>query len=191
MNNKLKTILFAGVFVILIAFSILAYNVLKDNFETQNGLTVTDNKGAVSNTEKNKTKAPDFTVTDTDGKEVKLSDMLGRPIVLNFWASWCPPCKSEMPDFNNVYKGIGDDIIFMMVNMTDGRRETMEKGAQYIAGQGFSFPIYFDIKQEGAYNYGIRSIPTTVLIDKDGNIITITQGAIDEKTLRQGIELIK
>ena len=137
-------------------------------------------------------KAPDFSLQDKDGNTIKLSEIIaeGKPIVLNFWASWCPPCKEEMPDFDMVYKELGEDVQFMMVNMTDGQRETVELGTKYIEEQGFSFPVFFDVNQEGAINYQIYSIPTTVFIDKDGYMVTGAQGMIDEAMLRKGIGMI-
>lgn len=138
-----------------------------------------------------KMKAPDFTVYDKDGKEVRLSSLFGKPIVLNFWASWCPPCKGEMPHFNKVYADVKKDVIFMMVDMVDGQRETADKGKKYVEDQGFTFPVYFDTDQEAATVYGIASIPTTIFIDKDGYIVTGAQGAIDEETLLKGIGYIK
>ena len=136
-------------------------------------------------------KAPDFTVYDSEGNAVKLSDMLGKPVVLNFWASWCPPCKAEMPHFDEVNAELGGEIQFMMVDLVDGVRETVEVGLAYIEEQGYSFPVFFDSDGEGGSTYGIRSIPTTFFIDKEGNIVTGMQGAIDEITLREGIELIR
>ena len=75
--------------------------------------------------EPEKVAAPDFTVYDGTGTEVRLSDYVGKPIVLNFWASWCGPCQSEMPEFDAAYEELGEDIHFLMVNMTDGSRETV------------------------------------------------------------------
>ncbi len=134
---------------------------------------------------------PDFTVLDAQGNEVKLSDLIGKPIVLNFWASWCPLCKEEMPEFDSVYKGMGDGVIFMMVDLVDGRRETMELGAEYVANQGFSFPVYYDTQGEAGTVYGISSIPTTIFIDTDGYVVTGAMGAINEEALREGIEMIQ
>lgn len=140
-----------------------------------------------------KQRALEFTMEDQEGNSIKLSRIIanGKPIVLNFWASWCPPCKEEMPDFDKVYKELGEEIQFVMVDMTDGQRETVEMGTQYVEEQGFSFPVYFDINQEGAMSYRIYSIPTTIFIDKDGYMITGAQGAIDEETLRKGIDMIR
>lgn len=195
MGKKTKTLTLTLVFVLFIAIAVFAYNTLSKKVSPQNNIDVTQSKGEVSQSkqdeEKEKTKAPDFTVLDADGNAVKLSDLFGKPIVLNFWASWCPPCKSEMPEFNKVYEGLGEDITFMMVDLADGQRETKEKGAQYVKEQGFSFPVYFDTEQDAANKYGIASIPTTIFIDKDGYIVTGAQGAIDAKTLQKGIDLIK
>jgi thiol-disulfide isomerase/thioredoxin len=134
--------------------------------------------------------APDFIVIDETNNEISLSQFIGKPVVLNFWASWCPPCKDEMPDFNKVFEESGDEIVFMMVNLTDGVRETKEKSLQYVADEGFAFPIFFDTKGEAANIYGITSIPTTIFIDKDGYIVAAAQGAINESTLRRGIGMI-
>lgn len=192
MDHKTKTILWAAIFVVFIGLAALAYNTLSQKVTPQNTIIATQQQGDVqSEGQQEKQKAPDFTVLDSEGKEVKLSDLLGKPIVLNFWASWCPPCKSEMPEFDKVYAEMGEEIIFMMVDLVDGGRETQEKGEKYVADQGFTFPVYYDTKGEAGNTYGISSIPTTLFIDKDGYIITGTKGAINEDTLRKGIDLIK
>ena len=80
--------------------------------------------------------APDFTVYDLDGNPVSLSDYFGKPIVLNFWASWCGPCKMELPDFQETYDELGGDVQFLIVNLTDGSRETVETASAYLKEQG-------------------------------------------------------
>jgi len=110
---------------------------------------------------------------------------------LNFWASWCPPCKAEMPIFNEVYADSKNDIVFLMIDLVDGQRETQAKGQQYVDDQGFSFPIYFDNDQEAGSAYKISAIPTTLFIDSDGNIVSSNQGAINKEALISGIDSIK
>lgn len=195
MNKQTKTIALIALFVLIIAIAVFAYNELSNKVSPQNNIGIAENNDETSqsanNEETKKVKAPDFTVLDASGKAIKLSDFFGKPIVLNFWASWCPPCKGEMPEFNEVYKQTGDSITFMMVDLVDGQRETKEKGYAYVKNQGFSFPVYFDTGQQAASAYGISAIPTTIFIDKDGYIAGWTEGAIDAETLQKGIDLIK
>ena len=145
---------------------------------------------APEETEPPKVEAPDFTAVDADGTEVKLSDYVGKPIVLNFWASWCTPCKSEMPEFNAAWEELDGEVQFLMVNMTDGARETVESAREYVEGEGFTFPVLFDTKSEAAIAYSAYSLPTTYFIDADGYVTARAVGAIDGETLQKGLDLI-
>ena len=135
-------------------------------------------------------KIPNFTVLDWNGKEVKLSDFIGKPIVLNFWASWCPLCKNELPDFETACQKYDGDVVFLMVNMTDGDRETVETAKRYVESMGYTFPVYFDTKYEAAYGYGVSSIPQTYFIDADGTIVARATGMISLSQLEEGIGMI-
>ncbi|WP_026394192.1 TlpA family protein disulfide reductase [Acetobacterium malicum] len=187
MTKQFKTILAIVVFVAFLAIIYWGYSTLSQSFNPQAPAT---NSSDSASTEELQT-APDFTVFDQDGKPVKLSDFAGKPVVLNFWASWCPPCKSEMPHFNTVYQDQKDEVVFLMIDQTDGQRETKEKGLQYVTAQGFDFPVYFDTELEASTAYGISSIPTTLFINPAGKIVNGYRGAIDEATLRSGIAAIK
>jgi peroxiredoxin len=134
--------------------------------------------------------APDFHVYDKDGNTVHLSDFFGKPIVLNFWASWCGPCQSEMPDFNEKYAELGNEVHFVMVNMTDGGRETVETASAFIEKNGYNFPVFFDTMGEAAATYGAYSLPTSFFINAEGHVIAQAVGAIDAATLQQGIYMI-
>lgn len=145
---------------------------------------------APAETEPPKVEAPDFTVENADGEDVKLSDYVGKPIVLNFWASWCSPCKSEMPEFNEAWEELDGEVQFLMVNMTDGSRETVDTAKEYVEGQGFSFPVFFDTGSEAAMAYSAYSLPTTYFIDAEGYVVARAVGAIDRDTLQKGLDLI-
>ena len=134
--------------------------------------------------------APDFIVLDSEGEEVSLSDFIGKPVILNFWASWCGPCKSEMPEFEAAYQKYREEIQFMMVNLTDGSRETVETAAEYIAGEGYTFPVFFDTESDAAITYGATSIPVTYFVDAEGHLVAYGSGALSGEILQSGMEMI-
>ena len=135
--------------------------------------------------------APDFTVYDIEGNAVKLSDFFGKPIVLNFWASWCGPCRSEMPEFDAASQELQEEVTFLMVNMTDGGQETVETASALIAQEGYQFPVYYDTDMDAAMVYGVYSLPTTYFINAEGVVIAQATGAIDAETLQRGIDMIR
>ncbi len=133
--------------------------------------------------------APDFTMLDWEGNERKLSEFVGKPVILNFWASWCGPCKSEMPDLEAAFEKYGEDIHFIMLNVTGGR-ETVESAKAFIEEAGYSFPVYFDSNGEASYRYGASSIPMTFFIDANGDLVTYGMGALSAEILEKGIGYI-
>lgn len=201
-----KLIVAVCALIVLIAGSGFIYKELVNKYDygTKLDTTAEEEKVAVTESEQepatdnvneeNETEdksAPDFKVINAEDEEITLSSFAGKPVILNFWASWCPPCKSEMPDFENAYQNYGTDVAFVMVNLTDGVRETKEKAQEYVQEQGFTFPIYFDTEQNAANTYAVMSIPTTYFIDKNGDIIASAKGMLDADTLEEGISMIK
>jgi len=196
MNQKIKIIGTIATLVILILGSTYLYQKLKENYTGETNLAIADSQAESveevkeESTEEEYSMYLDFTVQDESGSDLTLESKIGKPLVINFWASWCPPCKSEMPDFQEVYLEKGEDVTFMMINMTDGGRETLETAKSFIEDQEYTFPVYFDTQQSAAQAYGISSIPTTIFIDSTGRIIAGSTGAIDQETLRKGIDMI-
>ena len=133
--------------------------------------------------------APNFAVLDKEGNAVQLSDFAGKPVVLNFWATWCGYCKVEMPDFDQAYKEY-PDVVFMMIDATDGMYETREKADAYVKEQGFSFPVYYDVSSLAQNAYMISGYPTTVFINAQGDVVAKEVGMISYETLIAGIKLI-
>ena len=176
MKKSVKLIGLILAFAVFIVGAVVLYNKFKG-----------EDAGGVANTVD---KAPQFTVEDYDGNSVSLSDFAGNPIVLNIWASWCPPCKAEMPDFEAAYKRYGDEVVFLMVNATGGQ-ETVASAKSFIEESGYTFPVYFDTSYEVSYAYQATSIPKTFFIDREGNIVAHAPGMLTASALENGINMIK
>lgn len=178
----LKIVIWVLVFAVVIAGAYVLYN----------NLSVGMNLGglATEGTEETTSAAPDFTVYDAEGNAHSLSDFKGKPVVLNFWASWCGPCKSEMPEFQKAFETYGEELHFLMVNLTDGNRETKEKAQKFLEGTAYTFPVYFDTDMAGASAYGVNAVPVTYFIDAEGNFVAWGQGALSADMLQQGIDML-
>lgn len=121
-------------------------------------------------------RAPNFTLTTAEGEEVSLHDFLGEKVLLNFWATWCPPCRAEMPDMQRFYED--EDIVILAVNLTETRNE-IEDVYPFIEDFGITFPVLLDEKSEVSFLYQIQPIPTNFLINRDGTIHNVAYGALN------------
>ncbi len=148
-----------------------------------------ENEGNTPPSDPPKNLAPDFTVLDEDGNEVKLSDFRGKPVVLNFWATWCYYCKVEMPDFNEAYKKY-PEIQFLMVNATATSGESEANARKFKADNGYDFEIFFDTERDAIDTYNITGYPTTYFISAEGEIIAIGRGMLNMANLEYGVSLI-
>ncbi|MFH0887295.1 MAG: TlpA disulfide reductase family protein [bacterium] len=121
--------------------------------------------------------AYDFSLPNLNGKQVKLSSFRGKIVLLNFWASWCPPCREEMPSIENLFKKMkGKDFKILAVSLDEGGADVVKK---FIAKNRYTFPVLLDPDNNAAGKYGIYSIPTTYIIDKQGYIIDYYIGGRD------------
>lgn len=131
--------------------------------------------------------APDFSLETTDGQIIRLSELRGKTVVLNFWATWCPPCRTEMPTLERIAQEYADqDVILLGINLT-----FLDKAAEipaFLTKYGITFPILLDREGQVARLYEIRALPTTFFIGPDGRIRSVVIGAISEVTLRIQIE---
>ena len=193
MQNKKGLILAALALVVLIGGASVLYNQLSSG-QAPDNLAVQGDQSSQSqqeDTSQQPEPVPDFTVLDWEGNESTLWEMRGKPVILNFWASWCGPCKSEMPAFEDAYQTYGDQIHFMMVNLTDGSQETVESASTFISQSGYSFPVYYDTDMDAAATYGVNSVPITFFIDSSGAIVAYGSGALTAENLEQGIGMIQ
>jgi peroxiredoxin len=120
--------------------------------------------------------APDFTLSTPDGQEVALSDFRGQPVLINFWATWCGPCRYEMPMFQQIYEDdewIQKGLVILAVN----QQESADDVREFMAQNGFSFTVLLDTTGEVSIRYGAMGIPATLFIDKDGIIKSAVMGA--------------
>ena len=129
---------------------------------------------------------PDFELSTLSGDVVKLSDLKGKKVILNFWASWCGPCKAEMPHMQKYYKKNKDkdNVEIIAVNLTTAEKRGIKGVEEFVDAYGLTFPIPLDKEGTVGEDYRIIPIPTTFMIGTDGKISQKIVGPMDEKTLR-------
>ena len=127
--------------------------------------------------------APAFTLKNLAGMEVNLEDFKGKKVMLNFWATWCPPCKAEMPAMEQFYKQYSDELEILAVNL-----DPQNNVAGFVKDYGLSFPVLLDQNGATQHTYSILSIPTTFIIDEEG---IIRKKHIGSMTYEQMVEITK
>lgn len=132
--------------------------------------------------------APPFTLPSLEGQEKTLEEFKGRPILLHFWATWCPPCREEMPLFQKIYSELSaSGLVIIGINVGD----SPEIVRNFVRELGISFPILLDEKGEIANKYGVRGLPTTFWIDPGGKIVDVTLGGpLPEDFLLENLQKI-
>ena len=132
--------------------------------------------------------ANDFSLTGLDGKSYQLSAFRGKPVILNFWATWCPPCRAEMPAFERVWQRYNQgDVVILAVNQRESPL-TVERFEQNVVD--VSFPILLDSQGEVSRLFAVTGLPTTFFIDAEGRIQSVSMGGMDEATLLASVQKI-
>lgn len=191
--DKIKKI---GGIIIVISGMIMLSNGIKSKreaewVENQNKVESSQNTDTNSEEDK-KIEALDFTLYDQYGKEHKLSDYRGKKVFLNFWATWCPPCRAEMPHIEDLYKeyekNSKDVIILGVASPNVGKEGDQQYIEDFLKENNYTFPVVFDDGGMLSYQYGFSSLPSTLIIDEDGYITKYIPGAMNKSTMKSLIE---
>ena len=178
-----------GLIVVATLISIMIAGFVKRNVDTEESFS-SEQKGVDLldvTSEEGLTKgdlAPDFTLTTLDGKKVQLSELKGKKVIVNFWATWCPPCKAEMPHMQNFYEDFSDEenIEILAVNMTSEDKE--ESVQNFVQDYELTFPIPLDTEGVVRETYQVLRIPTSYMIDTKGRIQNKIEGPMDENMIK-------
>lgn len=136
--------------------------------------------------------APDFTLETLAGETVNLHKLRGKKVILNFWATWCPPCKAEMPHMQSFYSKLTDEdqVELIAVNVTDSEKMGIEAVEDFVDSYKLTFPIPLDETAQATKLYGVFSMPTTFMIDTQGRIAQKVVGPLDEKALNELVDFM-
>ncbi|CEO28531.1 cytochrome c biogenesis protein/redoxin [Paraclostridium sordellii] len=194
-DNMSKIKKFGGIILIVSGLVMLVHGSINklEHSSMQNNRKSESNQS--SNNKEEKTKALDFTLYDQYGKEHKLSEYKGKTIFLNLWATWCPPCRDEMPYIEELYKEYNkntDEVIILGVASPNlGQEGDAKHVKDFLKQEGYTFPVLLDEGGSLVYQYGISSFPSTFIIDKDGYITQYVPGGMDKDTMKYLINSAK
>ncbi|ANI89180.1 hypothetical protein A9P82_07675 [Arachidicoccus ginsenosidimutans] len=169
---KLKTSIAAMLFIIIVGTS----SACSFNSNSKNNNNSTKDTSFNTQSVANKNDASDIVFRDTKGKEISLSSLKGKVVFINFWATWCPPCKREIPSINQLKKSFegNDNIVFLMVDVD----KNLTKSSKYMKNHDYDLSVYAAQSQIPP-TFLENAIPTTVIIDKSGKMVGRVEGAAD------------
>ncbi len=135
---------------------------------------------------------PEFTVLNNDGEEVSITEYRGKKVIINFWASWCPPCIKEMPEFQALHNELDPaDTVLLAINLTDGQRETKTLANNFLAENNLDLNVLYDTMGNAFYEFNVTSIPQTFFLDEEGTVQYSILGLTNKATLDAVLERMK
>lgn len=191
MTKKMFGLILIAVLITIAVTSMVKENVdQEDSFDDeQRGV---DLVGVAANEGLNKgEQAPDFALTTLAGEPIRLSELKGKKVILNFWATWCPPCKAEMPHMQNFYEDYAEaeNVEIVAVNLTSGDRKASVE--EFVKDYGLTFPIPMDVDGEVGQQFQAVTIPTSYIIDTNGMIQHKIVGPMDETMIQDFVSNLK
>ncbi len=216
-NNKKGLIISLAAIVAVVALAAIGYNVLKGGQDTtlpSIGVTPAANSASAGSTVTNAEAADgasggnsaaaesgasatnseypiftDFNIKTLEGSDVALSSFYGKPTLLGFWATWCPPCNAEAPEIQKLWERYGDQVNFVMVDssVADGR-DSPKSIQSWMEDGSYSYPVYYDETGEAAFVTEVYYLPTMYVLDSEGHLLTAFSGTLDVASGSQLIE---
>ena len=178
-SSKKSALIIVLVLVAIVILGVIGYNALKSSSLPKSNMDVVESQSD----------APTLAdlncvIYDEAENALELSGIAnGKPLIINFWTTWCPHCVEEMTGFQEAFDAYGDRISFAMVDCVDGNRETIDAGSTYIKENGFTFPVYYDVDQSAVVNFGVAGIPSTVVFDSNGSLVLARAGELERDQL--------
>ncbi|MEM8856974.1 MAG: TlpA disulfide reductase family protein [Chloroflexota bacterium] len=177
-RQNLPLIIFEiGLLCVIAAFLIFGGRLFDDADNTSEGLTPFDVAGAVQAGQA----APDFTLITAEGEQITLSELRGRPVIINFWATWCAPCRFEMPELQETFEDYaGNDLELLAINREEDKAQIDQFFVELSADEGieFTFPALLDSQAKVAESYGVFNMPTTFFVDAEGTVSAVHFGPL-------------
>ena len=131
--------------------------------------------------------APDFTLQTLKGETVSLKDYRGEVLLINFWATWCPPCRSEMPDMEDLYiERKNQDFTVLAINIQEADKPV----SSFVDRYGLTFPVLMDVTGEVSQQFGVQSLPTSFFVDKEGRIAGFSMGAMNKSAMLKKLQRV-